>query len=210
MNYKTNALTANKSPFFTPNLLYHLISIHRASCSLICICYQSEMYTEEGQHAQKHERHALHRYRQSITNPSFHVSVVLAPRFLLTRNDVVKASDRTYTHVPINATNVLALLRPGDDLPLKTRPLLLRPYTICGQTSRPRRPPQITRHHVNSRPSRRRAQAQFHRTRKLPHHQPPIHCISSGLRFHFSLSWSTHLACCSRLTRCPTGHRFAR
>ena len=180
MNYKTNALTANKLPFSTPNLLYHLISIHRASCSLICICYTSEIYTEEGQHAQQQERHILHR--------------LLAPRFLLTRNDVVKASDRTYTHVPVNATNVLALLRPGDDLLLKTRPLLLRPYTICGQNSRPRRPPQITRHHVNSRPSRRRAQAQFHRTRKLPHHQPPIHCISlvSG---SISVSRGLHISC---------------
>ena len=59
----------------------------------------------------------------------YHKSV-LAPCFLLlTRNDVVKASDRTYTHVPINATNVLALLRRGDDLLLKTRSLLLR-HTI--------------------------------------------------------------------------------
>lgn len=129
-----NAFTANKLPFFTSNFLYHLVSIHRASCSLMCICYTLKMYTEEGQHAQQHERHILNRYHQSIANPSFHVSVVLAPRFLLTRNDVVKASDRTYTHVPINATNVLALLRPGDDLLLKTRPLLQRHTPFVART----------------------------------------------------------------------------
>lgn len=60
---------------------------------------------------------------------------------LLTRCDVVKASDRTYTHVPTNATNVLALLRPGDDLLLTTRPLST--YNICGQYSRPRQPPHL-------------------------------------------------------------------
>jgi hypothetical protein len=61
---------------------------------------------------------------------------------LLTRSDVMKASDRTYTHVPTNATNVLALLRPGDDLVLTTRPLST--YNTCGQYSRPRQPPHLT------------------------------------------------------------------
>jgi len=72
----------------------------------------------------------VHIYCQFITIPN------QRPRFLLTRNDVVKASDRTYTHVPVNATNVLALLRPGDDLLLKTRPLLLRHTPFVARTLR--------------------------------------------------------------------------
>ena len=65
------------------------------------------------------------RYTDIFELSKIHVCISVS-FLLLTRCDVVKASDRTYSHVPTNATNVLALLRPGDDQVLTTRPLLLR------------------------------------------------------------------------------------
>ena len=81
------------------------------------------------------------RYTDIFELSKIHVCISVS-FLLLTRCDVVKASDRTYSHVPTNATNVLALLRPGDDLVLTTRPLST--YNIRGQYPRPRQPPHLT------------------------------------------------------------------